>query len=172
MKRRMDTNLVILGIVTLTLALLVFMTKPELLRSVLVASGKLFGGVWPELALGFILAGLLEVLIPAPVLLHWMGSESSGRGILVGSVVGLLLPGGPYLVFPVVANLLRQGTAPGPLIALITAKVLLSPIRMLTYEAPLLGWPMTLARLIPGLFLPPLLGLLGQWLFDVLSRKG
>ena len=31
------------------------------------------------------------------------------------------------------------GAAPGVLIALITAKSLISPIRMLTYEAPLLG---------------------------------
>ena len=57
------------------------------------------------------------------------------------------MPGGPYLVFPVVANLFRSGAAPGPLIALLTAKTLVSPVRMLTYEAPLLGWPLTLARL-------------------------
>ncbi|MGH7230924.1 MAG: permease [Nitrospiraceae bacterium] len=116
----------------------------------MLASAKLFGGVWPELLLGFILAGLLEALIPAPALLRWMGSESSGRGILIGSVVGLLLPGGPYLIFPIVADLLRQGAAPGPLIALLTAKALLSPIRMLTYEAPLLGWPMEKIKLPPG----------------------
>jgi uncharacterized membrane protein YraQ (UPF0718 family) len=167
----MDTNLVILLLITLAVGLLVLLKQPALFKNAIWVSGRLFGGVWPELALGFILAGLLEVLIPAPVLLRWMGSESSGQGILVGSVVGLLLPGGPYLIFPIVANLLRQGAAPGPLIALLTAKVLLSPIRMLTYEAPLLGWPMTLARLLPGLFLPPMLGLLGQWLFAVFNRK-
>ena len=172
MKWRMDPTFLMLMILTLAVALMMWQQRPDLLKSAMGASWKLFGGVWPELTLGFILAGLLEVLIPAPVLLRWMGSESSGQGILIGSVVGLLLPGGPYLLFPVVANLLRQGTAPGPLIALITAKVLLSPIRMLTYEAPLLGWPMTWARLAPGLFLPPLMGLVGQWLFDLFSRKG
>ena len=81
------------------------------------------------------------------------------------------MPGGPYLVFPVVANLFRSGAAPGPLIALLTAKTLVSPVRMLTYEAPLLGWPMTLARLIPGLFLPPALGWLGHWLFALFARR-
>jgi uncharacterized membrane protein YraQ (UPF0718 family) len=171
MKRFMDTNLVILLLITLALSFLVLLRQPALFKNAVWASGKLFGGVWVELAIGFILAGLLEVLIPAPVLLRWMGSESSGQGILVGSVVGLLLPGGPYLIFPIVADLLRQGAAPGPLIALLTAKVLLSPIRMLTYEAPLLGWPMTLARLLPGLLLPPVLGLVGQWLFAVFNRK-
>jgi uncharacterized membrane protein YraQ (UPF0718 family) len=81
------------------------------------------------------------------------------------------MPGGPYLVFPVVANLFRSGAAPGPLIALLTAKTLVSPVRMLTYEAPLLGWPLTLARLIPGVLLPPALGWLGQWLYMLFARR-
>ncbi|MET0680859.1 MAG: hypothetical protein ABWZ41_07610, partial [Burkholderiales bacterium] len=59
---------------------------------------------------------------------------------------------------------------PGPLIALLTAKTLVSPIRTLTYEAPLLGWPLTLARFIPAVLLPPVLGLLGQWLFGLFKR--
>ena len=41
-----------------------------------------------------------------------------------------------------------RGQRPAPCIALITAKVLLSPIRVFSYEAPLLGWPMTFARLV------------------------
>src|SRR5262249_33268647 len=67
--------------------------------------------------------------------------ERLGQGILVGWAAGLVLPGGPYVFFPVVANLFRNGAEPGPLIALLTAKTLVSPVRMLTYEAPLLGWP-------------------------------
>jgi hypothetical protein len=41
-----------------------------------------------------------------------------------------------------------------------------SPIRVLSFEAPLLGWPMTAARLLPRLLLLPLLGLMGQWLYQ------
>jgi uncharacterized membrane protein YraQ (UPF0718 family) len=100
-----------------------------------------------------------------------MGGEQLGRGIVVGWAAGLIMPGGPYLVFPVVANLFRSGAAPGPLIALLTAKTLVSPVRMLTYEAPLLGWPLTLARLIPGVLLPPALGWLGQWLYTLFARR-
>jgi pyrroloquinoline quinone biosynthesis protein E len=133
----------------------------------LAASARLFGGVWVELAVGF----LLEVLLPRPAISRWLGAERPARGILVGWGAGLIIPGGPYLVFPAVANLFRNGAAPGPLIALVTAKTLVSPIRMLTYEAPLLGWPLTLARFIPGVLLPPLMGLVGQWLFAVFARR-
>jgi hypothetical protein len=74
--------------------------------------------------------------------------------------------------FPVAANLFRNGAAAGPIIALLTAKTLVSPIRTLTYEGPLLGWPLTLARFIPALLLPPLLGLVGQWLFRFFNTRG
>jgi hypothetical protein len=40
---------------------------------------------------------------------------------------------------------------------------------MLTYEAPLMGWPLTLARFLPGVLLPPFMGIIGSWLFAVFS---
>jgi hypothetical protein len=78
-----------------------------------------------------------------------------------GWLAGLVIPGGPYLLFPIAAKLWNTGAAPGVLIALITAKTLVSPIRLLTYEAPLMGWPLTLARCVPALFVPPIRGILG-----------
>ncbi|OLB07416.1 MAG: hypothetical protein DMD98_19770 [Candidatus Rokuibacteriota bacterium] len=156
----------------LVVALLVALAKdPAMPVRGLLSTGKLLRGVWPELLLGFLLAGLLDVLIPQPVLSRWLGSEHMAQGILVGWVAGLAIPGGPYLLFPVAANLLRSGAAPGPLIALLTAKTLVSPIRMLTYEAPLLGWPLTLARFIPGVLLPPVMGLIGQYLYGLFSDR-
>ena len=47
---------------------------------------------------------------------------------------------------------------------------LVSPVRMFAYEAPLMGWPLTLARCLPGLLLPPVMGYLGQWLFVAFKR--
>jgi uncharacterized membrane protein YraQ (UPF0718 family) len=160
----------LLALVAVALAL-AYRKDPGLPMRGLAAGARLFGGVWIELALGFVLAGLLEVLLPQGAISRWLGADRPGRGILVGWGAGLVIPGGPYLVFPAVANLLRNGAAPGPLIALVTAKTLVSPIRMLTYEAPLLGWPLTLARFIPGVLLPPLMGLVGQWLFALFAGK-
>jgi uncharacterized membrane protein YraQ (UPF0718 family) len=167
----MDTGFLILAGLTVIALAVALARDPQLVVRGFQSTGRLLGNVWMELALGFILAGLLDVLIPSPVLSRWLGSERLGQGILVGWAAGLLMPGGPYLVFPVVANLLRSGAAPGPLIALLTAKTLVSPIRMLTYEAPLLGWPLTLARLIPGILLPPALGWLGHWLYMFFARR-
>jgi uncharacterized membrane protein YraQ (UPF0718 family) len=166
-----DASLLILLGLTATALVAAFARDPDLPLRGLAASGRLLGSVWMELLLGFVLAGLLEVLLPQPVLSRWLGGERLGRGILLGWLAGLAMPGGPYLFFPVAANLFRSGAAPGPLIALLSAKTLVSPIRTLTYEAPLLGWPLTLARFIPGVLLPPVLGLLGQWLFGLLKGR-
>ena len=165
MTRRVDASTwILLGLVVAAVIVAVARDVGLPLQAV-AASSRLLRGVWFDLALGFLLAGLIEVLIPPQVMTRWLGGERMGQGILIGWAAGLALPGGPYVFFPVAANLLKHGAAAGPLITL-----LVSPIRMLTYEAPLLGWPLTLARCIPGLLLPPLLGLLGQWLFNLFKR--
>lgn len=171
MSRRMDIGLIVLLVLTASAGLFAFLKDRSLPLQGLYASGQLFGNVWIELLLGFIIAGLLEVLLSPSEITAWLGAESPARGILVGWLAGLVIPGGPYLLFPIAANLWKSGAAPGTLIALITAKTLVSPIRMLTYEAPLLGWRLTLARCLPALFLPPIMGILGQWIFNLLVRK-
>jgi uncharacterized membrane protein YraQ (UPF0718 family) len=170
-RKRVDASLWILLGLTVLAAGVAFARDRHLPLEGLAASGRLLRAVWIELALGFLLAGLLDVIIPAQALIRWLGDDRPARGILVGWLVGLAIPGGPYLLFPIVANLFAKGAAAGPLIALVSAKTLVSPIRMLTYEAPLLGWPLTLARMLPGMLVPPLLGAVGQWLFNVLRTS-
>ncbi|MGQ0696149.1 MAG: permease [Nitrospiraceae bacterium] len=167
----MDISLMILLALAVCVGLFALVKDRSLPLQGLYASGRLFGSVWIELLLGFLIAGLLEVLIPPSEITAWLGTESSIRGILVGWMAGLVIPGGPYLLFPIAANLWKTGAAPGALIALITAKTLVSPIRTLTYEAPLLGWPLTIARCLPALFVPPIMGVLGQWVFNLFMRK-
>ena len=167
----MDMSLAVLLVLVVCLSLFALVRGRALPLEGLYASGRLLGSVWLELLLGFIIAGLLEVLISPAQITAWLGTESSTRGILAGWLAGLIIPGGPYLLFPIAAKLWNTGAAPGVLIALITAKSLVSPIRMLTYEAPLLGWPLTLARCLPALFVPPMMGILGQWVFNLFMRR-
>ncbi len=168
----MDPSLLILLAMVVIAEIVALARRPALPLEALRGSVSLLRGVWLDLLLGFLFAGLADALIPQPTLTRWLGTERAGRGILVGWLAGLLIPGGPYLLFPIVAGLFQKGAAPGPLITLITAKTLVSPIRMLTYEAPLLGWPLTLARFLPGVLLPPFMGLAGEWLFAVFSGFG
>ena len=170
-RRRMDASLWILLGLTVAALCAAYARSPELPLEGLASGARLFRGVWIELALGFALAGLVDVLISQESLVRWLGEDHGARGIAVAWLVGLLIPGGPYVFFPVVAGLFAKGVSAGALITLITAKTLVSPIRMLTYEAPLIGWPLTLARFIPAVLLPPVVGVLGQWLFRVFQAR-
>jgi uncharacterized membrane protein YraQ (UPF0718 family) len=171
-RRKMDVSTWILLALTVLAFAVAAARDPALPWQGVRATSRLLRGVWVELALGFLLAGICDVLVPAATLTRWLGDERPLRGILIGWGAGLIIPGGPYLLFPMVANLFGKGVGAGPLIALVTAKTLMSPIRMLTYEAPLVGWPFTLARFVPGIFLPPVVALIGQWLFRWFSRTG
>src|SRR5215831_18492513 len=130
MTRRIDISLVILLVLAVGVGVFAFAKDRSLPVQGLYSSGRLFGSVWIELLLGFLIAGLLDVLISPSEITAWLGTESSTRGILLGWMAGLVIPGGPYLLFPVVANLWKTGAAPGALIALVTAKTLVSPIRI------------------------------------------
>ena len=170
-RRTMDVNTWLLLALTVAALAVAYARRPSLAGEGLVAGGRMLRGVAPELLLGFALAGLVDVLIPSATMVRWLGTEASGRGILIGWGVGLIVPGGPYVFFPVAAQLFRQGAAPAALLTLITAKTLVSPIRMLTYEAPVLGWPLTFARLVPGVLAPPLIGWLGGLLYRALAAR-
>lgn len=170
-RRLIDLSTWILLSLTLVALAVAFTRSPSLAGDGALAGAKLLQSVAPELLLGFLLAGLLEVLISASSLHRWLGADTSARGIAIAWAFGLLLPGGPYVLFPIAAQLFRAGVAPAAIITLVTAKTLVSPIRMLTYEAPVLGWRMTLARLLPAILLPPIVGWLGGVIYRVLEGR-
>lgn len=169
-KQGVDSAVLIMGGLTLALVIWAFIKDPDLPLQGFQASLDLLQGVWLPLLLGFLLAGFFNVLVPRELLVRWMGEQSGLQGILIAWLIGLLMPGGPYVVFPIAASLLKQGVAVGPLLAFITAKALLSPTRLFSWEVPFLGWPFVAARAIPSLLFPPIIGVIGQRLFNVFSK--
>ncbi len=170
-KKIIDTDVLVMGGLTILVAAWAYTQGRDLPLRGFHAGFRLLQDVWLPLLFGFCLAGLFEVLVPRELLVKWMGEESGVQGILIGWLVGLLMPGGPYVVFPLTASLLREGIGVGPLLTFITAKLLLSPIRLFTWEVPFLGWAFVAARTIPSLFLPPIIGLIGQRLYALFLRS-
>jgi uncharacterized membrane protein YraQ (UPF0718 family) len=129
------------------------------------ASGTaLFLGVLPNLVLGFALAGFLHVLLPSDLISHWMGHGSGLKGLLIGTVAGLLTPGGPFTHFPILASFLSKGAAVGPICAYIAAWALIGLNRLLVWELPILGPRIALVRFIASVGFPPLIGWVSGWL--------
>ena len=108
--------------------------------------------------LAFIIVGFVNVLSPEKIVQDWIGPNSRWRGIMLAEVLGMLLPGGPYVVFPLIAILAEAGAGIAPVITLITSWSTQS-LLTLSFELPLMGWRFTLIRWGLGLGIPLLAGM-------------
>ncbi len=120
--------------------------------------------ILPLLVLAFLVAGMVQVLLPQEVISKWVGVESGMRGILIGTVAGGFTPGGPYVSLPLVAGFVRSGASVGTLVAFLTAWGLWGVSR-LPMEVGILGWRLTFIRVASTFFFPPIAGLIAQALF-------
>ena len=82
--------------------------------------------ILPLLVAAFLTAGLIQALVKEQTVKHWLGSRSGWRGLLLACLAGALIPGGPYVYYPIAAALLKTGAGLGVLVAFISAKNLWS----------------------------------------------
>lgn len=118
----------------------------------------------PLLVAAFLTAGLIQALIKKEFITHWLGQDSGIKGILLACLGGGLIPGGPYVYYPIAGALLSSGAGLGVLVAFVTAKNLWSVSR-LPYEFALLGSIITIKRYLITFLIPPLLGIFVEWAF-------
>ena len=129
------------------------------------AAGSMLIQMLPLLIFAFIIAGIIPLLVPHEAISRWVGAESGWRGILIGTIVGGFLPGGPYVSLPMAAGLLRVGASVGTMVALITGWSLLAFSRF-PMEIGILGWKFTLIRFACTFFFPPIAGLIANLFFS------
>ena len=118
----------------------------------------------PLLIAAFALAGLIQVAIPAEVIHAWLGEGSGLRGIVIGTVAGALIAGGPYVSFPIIASVYQAGAGVGTTVALITGWAMLG-LGQIPFELSLIGPRFTLIRLCTVCIAPILAGILAQMVF-------
>jgi uncharacterized membrane protein YraQ (UPF0718 family) len=120
--------------------------------------------ILPLLLFGFLVAAMVQVLVPRELLSKWIGVESGMKGILIGTVAGGMLPGGPYVSLPIVAALVRSGASAGTVVAFLTGWSLWA-LSSLPLQVGILGWRLTLVRLASTFFFPPIAGIIAQRFF-------
>ena len=132
------------------------------------SAGNILLQITPLLIFAFILAGMIQVLVPTEMISKWVGAESGFRGILIGTAIGSFTPGGPFVTLPIAAGLLRTGASVGTMVAFMTAWSLLAFSR-LPLEIGLLGWKFTLIRLACTFFFPIIAGLIANKFFSSIT---
>ena len=154
-----------LGLVALTLAIAAYQYQGLYLVIDGLNSGLSI--LWtsvPLLVASVLTAGMIQALVKEEVVKHWLGSQSGWRGLLLACLAGALIPGGPYVYYPIAGALLKTGAGMGVLVAFISAKNLWSFSRI-PLEIALLGPEITFTRFWITLAAPPFLGFLAELLF-------
>lgn len=136
----------------------------DLVLAGLSTGGSILGSVLPLLVAAFLTAGLIQALVNEKMVSHWLGAESGWRGLLLACLGGALIPGGPYVYYPIAGALLNTGAGIGVLVAFVIAKNLWSVSRI-PMELALLGTELTLIRYGITFIIPPLMGFLAEALF-------
>ena len=155
---------IIMGVLAIALTIVTYTKGGGEYVEGLKSAGNLLLQIAPLLIFAFIVAGMVQHLVPTEMISKWVGTESGWRGILIGTVVGGLMPGGPYVSLPIAAGLLRVGAGVGTMVALLTGWSLLAFSR-LPMEIGIMGWKFTLIRLVCTFFFPPIAGLIANRFF-------
>jgi uncharacterized membrane protein YraQ (UPF0718 family) len=130
---------------------------------------RLFLEVLPALIAGFLLGGIVQVLVPKEWIATWAGEGSGLKGLALATVAGAFTPGGPFVHFPLVASLWKAGAGIGPITAYLISWTLIGINKLLVWEVPVMGWRYTLAKTVACLAAPVAIGWLTAWLY---SRMG
>jgi uncharacterized membrane protein YraQ (UPF0718 family) len=160
---------VLLWVLAIVLAYFALQRSTAKARRAIATAGERFLEIVPRIALALLAAGFLGVLIPTEPVARYIGPESGLLGVLLASLVGGFVPGGPILSFPLVVVLYKAGAGLPQIIAFLTAWSVFAFHRVLIYEVNLMGWRFSAVRLASSLVLPPLAGLLSMALANVMQ---
>jgi uncharacterized membrane protein YraQ (UPF0718 family) len=163
-KKRMFIPTVIMGIIAVVLLVVGYYKGEGQHLNGLQAGMKMIIEIVPLLIFAFIVAGMIQILLPSEMISRWVGIESGFRGILLGTLAGAVAPGGPYVSLPIAAGLLKSGAGVGTMVAFLTGWSLWA-LGRLPMEVGILGWKFTLIRLASTFIFPPLAGLIAQLFF-------
>jgi uncharacterized membrane protein YraQ (UPF0718 family) len=114
----------------------------------------LFITMMPNLMAGCLVGAFIALLLPREVVNRWVGSEAGFTGIVIATVAGAILPGGPFTIYPIAGTLAVMGADFGAIVALIVSWSLIGYSRALVWELPFfgidfVGWRMLLAIPLP-----------------------
>ncbi len=163
----MNTTILILAAVAAILLVIAFWRGRDLPSAGLLAAGHTLWRNLPILLLGFVIAGLVQVLVPKELISHWLGAQAGVKGVLIACLAGGLVPGSPYAVFPLVAALYQAGAGLGAVVAFVSAWSLWSVSR-LPIEMALIDPRAALVRYGLTFLVPPFAGLLANALTRLL----
>jgi uncharacterized membrane protein YraQ (UPF0718 family) len=156
----MMTGVLILAAAAALVAFATAIRKPESVRPAARFVVEQGSPLVFRLPVALIAAGFLGQLIPQSLVAGSIGADTGFEGILLASLIGCFLPGGPTVTFPLALVFWHAGAGAEQMVALLTAWSIFAFHRLFAFELPIMGWRFTTIRLLSSCFLPVLAGVL------------
>jgi uncharacterized membrane protein YraQ (UPF0718 family) len=165
----MIVSLLILAVATIIAGAFAWRREPAAMGRAIEFSSDQALRLAIRLPFSLIAASCLAELIPDRFIVSWMGPDTGLQGILIASVFGGLLPGGPIVSFPLAILLAREGAGGPQVIALVTGWSVYALNRVIAYEIPIMGGRFVALRMLASGFVPPASAILAGMLAGALG---
>ena len=123
----------------------------------------------PRILMGMLLVGFLTVLIPKESIARALGAGSGIKGLAIAAGAGALLPGGPWVIMPLMLTVARSGADAGACVAFAIGWGTIGLNRFLVWEMPFFGLEMGGLRVLAALPLPIISGMLIRRYFPLIG---
>lgn len=163
-------NLVQKALVIVALILFVALAAKDPLKGREAAQNSLatFVNILLLIVAGILLGSVIQVVVPKDVIAKTLGTESGLVGILLATVLGAIIPGGPYVLLPVLASLYAAGADLSSIIAFIVAWSTIALGRV-PFELAFFDQKIVAIRIIAGIPLPIIAGYLTKIISSFMS---
>jgi uncharacterized membrane protein YraQ (UPF0718 family) len=172
-RRAFDWSAGVIATLAITAAVVVFFRDGQArFLEILYDDLHLFGLQLPKLLAGCLIGAFVTLLLPRETVSHWVGKDSGLSGILIATVAGAILPGGPFTIYPVAGAFLLAGADAGAACAFVIAWSLIGYTRAIVWELPFFGLDFVTWRVIVSLPLPIIAGLMARAAWQIMLRRG
>lgn len=110
-------RIVILGTIALYGYLAV--RRPEDARESARRGASMLAGLLTLVVAALFLASAIETLVPAEAIRSLVGESAGPAGIVLAGLLGGVLPGGPYAVYPIIAGVAATGAGTASVLAML-----------------------------------------------------
>ena len=119
---------------------------------------------------GIVFASALSAFISPDMIRMLKEGVSEILGIMAATIIGFVLPGPRYVLYPLFVELYQSGVGPAILVAFISGHVLIEPATFFI-ETGFFGWKFPVKRLIVSFIVTVLAGLLTLLMYRYVGWK-
>ena len=171
-RRAFDWSTATIAALALAAAAAVFVRDGEApFLAILGSDLWLLGDMLPKVLAGCLIAVFITFLLPRELVARWVGEESGFPGLVIATVMGFILPGGPITIYPVAGAFIAMGADGGAVVAFLTSWTLIGYTRALVWEMPFFGAHFVLWRVLIAMPLPLLAGIAARIVVRMLGLK-